>query len=207
MSLTRQLLMFPLVQRSDCLSNSIKSFYTKTGFVIRTLLMVLSLMSVSIQSVWASDKTDTIVPLHEQVQSLKKVVLELNRDLYLLEEELLFPSSTQLTVFVSTETANLFDLDSVSLEIDGKEVANYLYTEKQSAALKKGGVHRLHVGHLKSGTHQLVATFRGLGPKGRDYRRVAEHTFTKDTEAKFLEVSIVGQSKDLQPEFQVREWQ
>ncbi|MFC3151111.1 AraC family transcriptional regulator [Litoribrevibacter euphylliae] len=150
---------------------------------------------------------ETIVPLHEQVQNLKKVVLELNRDLYLLEEELLFPSSTQLTVFVSTETSNLFQLDSVSLEVDGKEVANYLYTEKQSESLNKGGVHRLYVGHLKTGDHQLVATFRGLGPKGRDYRRVTEHSFSKDTEAKFLEISIVGQSADLQPEFKVREWQ
>lgn len=176
---------------------------------LTALLLSLCAVMVFSQTVHGADKKsdDTIVPLHDQVQSLKKTVLELNRDLYLLEEELLFPSSTQLTVFVSTETANLFELDSVSLELDGKEVANYLYTEKQSSALKKGGIHRLFVGHLKTGTHQLVATFRGAGPKQRDYRRIAEHTFDKDTEAKFIEVSIVGQSEDLQPEFKVREWQ
>lgn len=176
----------------------------------RWIIAFFTLYSLMLSSVsFAANGVDeeTIVPLHEQVQNLKKVVLELNRDLYLLEEELLFPSSTQLTVFVSSETENLFKLDSVSLEIDGKEVANYLYTEKQSASLNKGGVQRLYVGHLKTGDHRLVATFRGLGPKGRDYRRVTEHAFSKDTEAKFLEISVVGQSEDLQPEFQVREWQ
>ncbi len=184
-------------------------FLSVQVFKVISSIVITCLISLMSMTAWSSEQksSETIVPLHEQVQSLKKVVLELNRDLYLLEEELLFPSSTQLSVFVSADTANLFELDSVSLEIDGKEVANYLYTEKQSAGLKKGGVHRLHVGHLKTGTHQLVATFRGAGPKGRDYRRVAEHSFSKDTEAKFIEISIAGQSKDLQPEFQVREWQ
>jgi hypothetical protein len=192
--------MYLLVQASN-------QFFSLSCFKLINKLCLLILLSFSMVAQASNAKEQTIEPLHEQVQSLKKVVLELNRDLYLLEEELLFPSSTQLTVFVSTETASLFDLDSVSLEVDGKEIANYLYTEKQANALKKGGIHRLHVGHLKSGDHQLVATFRGKGPKGRDYRRVAEHSFSKDTEAKFLEISIVGQSEDLQPEFQVREWQ
>ena len=169
------------------------------------LLLAFSQLAYAKESRAAEQKN--IVPLHDQVQSLKKVVLELNRDLYLLEEELLFPSNTQLTVFISSETANLFELDSVSLELDGKEVANYLYTEKQSMALKKGGIHRLYVGHLKSGEHQLVAVFRGLGPQNREYRRITEHAFSKSTEAKFVEVSIVGQTEDLQPEFKVREWQ
>lgn len=201
MNLMRQQLMF--------LSLPVFSSFRSCFNVAKVcVLSICALMLLNSATHAAGDKgSDTIVPLHDQVQSLKKTVLELNRDLYLLEEELLFPSSTQLTVFVSTETANLFELDSVSLELDGKEVANYLYTEKQSSALKKGGIHRLFVGHLKTGSHQLVATFRGAGPKQRDYRRVAEHTFDKDTEAKFIEVSIVGQSEDLQPEFKVREWQ
>ncbi|GAA3937562.1 AraC family transcriptional regulator [Litoribacillus peritrichatus] len=187
---------------------SVQVFKNFTRTSLFALLSAFSIAAWSANAWSANDNgSETIVPLHEQVQSLKKVVLELNRDLYLLEEALLFPSSTQVSVFVSVNTTNLFELDSVSLDIDGKEVANYLYTEKQSEGLKKGGVHRLHVGHLKSGSHQLVVTYRGVGPKGREYRRVKEHVFSKDTEAKFLEISIVGQSEDLQPEFQVREWQ
>ena len=38
--------------------------------------------------------------LDEDVQSLKKEVLDLNRDLFLLEEELLFPANSQVAFFI-----------------------------------------------------------------------------------------------------------
>ena len=81
--------------------------------------------------------------LDEDVQDLKKEVLDLNRDLFLLEEELLFPANSQVAFFVSLDVGEYFDLDSVSLRIDGREVANYLYTEREVEALHRGGVQRL----------------------------------------------------------------
>ena len=82
--------------------------------------------------------------LDQDVQDLKKEVLDLNRDLFLLEEELLFPANSQVAFFISMDVGEYFALDSVSLEIDGKEVANYLYTDREIDALLQGGVHRLH---------------------------------------------------------------
>src|SRR5580698_2313090 len=41
--------------------------------------------------------------LDGDVQGLKKEVLDLNKDLFLLEEELLFPANTQVAVFVSLD--------------------------------------------------------------------------------------------------------
>ena len=61
--------------------------------------------------------------LDEDVQDLKKEVLDLNRDLFLLEEELLFPANSQVAFFVSLDVGEYFKLDSVSLRIDGREVA------------------------------------------------------------------------------------
>src|SRR6476620_5156569 len=92
--------------------------------------------------------------LDADVQDLKKQVLDLNRDLFLLEEELLFPSNTQTAVFVSMDVGEFFGLDSVELKIDDKTVANYLYTERESEALIKGGVQRLFIGNLKAGEHE-----------------------------------------------------
>ena len=109
--------------------------------------------------------------LDEDVQDLKKQVLDLNRDLFLLEEELLFPSNTQTAVFISMDVGEFFGLDSVELKIDDKDVANYLYTEREADALLKGGVQRLFIGNLKAGEHELVAVFTGEGPHTRDYRR------------------------------------
>jgi hypothetical protein len=86
--------------------------------------------------------------LDEDVQSLKKEVLDLNRDLFLLEEELLFPANSQVAFFVSLDVGEYFELDSVNLKIDGKEVANYLYADREIGALARGGVHRVHMANL-----------------------------------------------------------
>ncbi len=144
--------------------------------------------------------------LDDNVQSLKKQVVELNRDLFTLEEELLFPSNTQVSVFVSMDIGNFFDLDSVSVKLNGKQVANYLYTDREVAALVRGGVQRIHIGNLKTGEHELVAIFTGKGPHGRDYKRGATTNFKKGLGPKYVELKIVDQTGNFQPEFAVKEW-
>jgi len=144
--------------------------------------------------------------LKEDVQTLKQQVLELNRDLFMLEEELLFPSNTQVSVFVSMDVGEFFQLDSVQLKIDGKEVADYLYTPRELEALVRGGVQRLHIGNLRNGDHELVAFFTGKGPKGRDYKRGATTTISKGLGPKYVELRIVDQTNNYQPEFDVKEW-
>ena len=145
--------------------------------------------------------------LDEDVQSLKKEVLDLNRDLFLLEEELLFPANSQVAFFVSLDVGEYFDLDSVNLKIDGKEVANYLYTEREADALARGGVHRVHMANLKTGDHELIAIFTGAGPNIRDYRRGATLTFDKGIGAKYIELEITDRVKKQQPEFVIKEWE
>ncbi len=145
--------------------------------------------------------------LDARVQDLKKEVKSLNRDLFILEEELLFPSSTQLAVFLSIDVGNFFRLDSVQLKIDDKVVANYLYTKRELEALGRGGVQRLYIGNVKAGEHELVAIFSGPGPNNREYRRGTTLKFTKGSAAKYLELKILDSSGKLQPEFVVREWE
>ena len=145
--------------------------------------------------------------LDQDVQSLKKEVLDLNRDLFLLEEELLFPANSQVAFFISMDVGEYFELDSINLKIDGKEVSNYLYTEREVGALIRGGVHRLHMANLKTGEHELIAVFTGKGPQVRDYRRGATMTFSKGIGAKYLELEITDRVKKQQPEFVIKEWE
>ncbi len=145
--------------------------------------------------------------LDQDVQSLKKEVLDLNRDLFLLEEELLFPANSQVAFFISMDVGEYFELDSVNLKIDGKEVANYLYTEREVGALLRGGVHRVHMANLKTGDHELVAVFTGKGPQTRDYRRGATLNFSKGIGAKYVELEITDRVKKQQPEFEIKEWE
>ncbi len=153
----------------------------------------------------ASD--DTTRGLDEQIQDLKKQVVDLNRDLFVLEEELLFPANTQVAVFVSMDVGDFFALDSVVLKIDNREVSNYLYTPREATALAKGGVQRMYVGNLKAGKHELVALFSGQGPNQRDYRRGATIQFEKGVGAKYLELKISDRARRAQPEFVVKDWE
>jgi len=144
--------------------------------------------------------------LDEEVQDLKKLAVDLNRDLFLLEEELLFPANTQVAIFVSMDVGEFFGLDSVEIKLDGKDVANYLYTDREGDALIRGGVQRVYIGNIKAGEHELVAVFTGEGTHARDYRRGTSLVFEKGIGPKYIELTITDRENKLQPEFVVKEW-
>ena len=144
--------------------------------------------------------------LDARVQDLKSDVIKLNRDLLVLEEELLFPASTQVALFVSMDVGKLFELDSVQIKLNDKQVTNYLYTPMEVQALHRGGVQRVFVGNLKSGSHEIVALFTGKGPHDRDYRRGTTIKFDKGAEPKYIELRIKDSTGKLQPEFDVKVW-
>jgi hypothetical protein len=145
--------------------------------------------------------------LDNRVQDLKSDVIKLNRDLLVLEEELLFPAGTQVALFVSMDVGKLFELDSVQIKLDDKLVTNYLYTPLEVQALHRGGVQRVFVGNLKTGTHEIVAFFTGGGPHARDYKRGTTIKFDKGNEPKYIELRIKDSGGKLQPEFDVKVWQ
>jgi hypothetical protein len=155
----------------------------------------------------ATDAAAGARTVDQDVQALKKELVDLNRDLFRLEEELLYPASTQVAVFLAVNVGTFFALDSVQIKMDGKEVANYLYTEREVQALHRGGVQKLFLGNLKSGEHELVAVFTGKGPHDRDYRRGTTVKFEKTVGAKYLELRITDRDSALQPEFAVRQWE
>jgi hypothetical protein len=171
---------------------------------------------LSLFALWAllasgASLADTPAPaaqsLDQDVQALKKQLIDLNRDLFKLEEELLYPASTQVAVFLSVDVGTFFALDSVQLKVDDKEVANYLYTEREVEALHRGGVQKLYLGNLKAGEHELTAFFTGKGPHDRDYRRGTTLKVDKTLGAKYVELRISDREASLQPEFVVRQWE
>jgi len=145
--------------------------------------------------------------LDQEVQGLKKDVIDLNKDLFVLEEELLFPANTQVAVYISMDVGAFFALDSVTVKIDNKQVKNYLYTAREADALLKGGVQQIYLGNLKVGKHELVAFFTGKGPVERDYRRGATINFDKGVGAKYLELKITDKVPKHQPEFAIKDWE
>jgi hypothetical protein len=140
-------------------------------------------------------------PLDSDLETVKQELLKLKRDLVILEEDLLFPASSQVAVFLSMDIGELFQLDAVTLKLNGKEVAHHLYTDKQIDALFRGGIQKLFVGNVQQGQNRLTAFFTGRGPSGRDYRRATTVEFEKSFEPAFVELAISDSTANYQPEF------
>ena len=145
--------------------------------------------------------------LDDRIQDVKGDVIRLNRDLLVLEEELLFPANTQVAVFVSMDVGKMFELDSLQLKLDDKLVASYLYSPLEVQALHRGGMQRVYLGNLKSGELEVLAFFTGKGPHFRDYKRGAMLKFEKGADPKYIELRIQDSTGKLQPEFDIRVWQ
>lgn len=174
---------------------------------IVTLVLLIFTASGFYSSQAIAQEINSEEALDSSIEALKKEVLSLNRDLFILEEDLLFPANTQFSIFLSMNAGQLFNLDSVQLKIDDKNVANHLYTERELQALKRGGIQRLHIGNLPSGEHEIVAIFTGVGPGGRDYRRGKTIVVEKSSEPQFVEFSIEDDESKEQPVFNARTWE
>jgi hypothetical protein len=178
----------------------------KTAFITFLAAVAASMPAFADEAAATTAPEDRSL-LDSEVQSLRREVVDLNRDLFMLEEDLLFPASTQVAVFVSMDVGTFFAVDSVQLKVDDKEVANYLYTEREQEALKRGGVQRLWLGNLKAGEHEITAFFVGQGPHERDYKRGTTLQVEKGVGAKYVELRISDKASKLQPEFVVKVWE
>ena len=144
--------------------------------------------------------------LDKDLADFKREVLEVNKRLLLLEEELLFPADTQVGIYVSLDVGHFFAPDSITLELDGEVIASHLYTEKEVRALRNGAVQRLAVANVKNGGHELVAFVTGDGPKGTEIRRGVNAQFEKGHGRHFVQLHIEDDSAKQQPRFRFRDW-
>lgn len=168
-----------------------------------SFLFIFLLITLTVTS-YAADKSPI---LEKQVQDIKTEVLNLNKELFILEEDLLFPANTQFSIFLSMDIGQFFSLDSVEVNIDEKNIANHLYTEREIKALKRGGVQRIYLGNISSGKHELVAFFTGKGPSKRDFKRGTTITIEKTSSPLFVELKIIDDLLKQQPIFKTKVWE
>jgi len=129
--------------------------------------------------------------LDEQVQEVKTDVLSIAAELNQLEEKLVYPSGTQVAVFVALAKGDQMRLDAVRIQIDGQLVAHYLYSAKELEALRKGGVQRIYVGNVATGEHKLEVLVDGK-LKDADINRTEHFTFRKEAKPKVVELTLAG---------------
>lgn len=169
---------------------------------LRSLVqLTLILMSLCSFFSYAEDSTPAA-----DTEALKESVLTLNRDLLILEEELLYPASSQIAIYLSMDLGTFFELDAVKVEIDNQLIVSELYSDKQTQALFRGGIQRLYVGNVKSGEHEISAIFTGRGPN-KDFKRGAKLIVSKTTDPLVLELRIQDSESQMQPKFDIKQWQ
>ncbi|MBX2809590.1 MAG: AraC family transcriptional regulator [Cellvibrionaceae bacterium] len=144
--------------------------------------------------------------ISKEIQHLKQEVVSLNKDLRLMEEALLFPSSTKFSVFVSVSSGRFFKLNSIKLKLDGQWVSAHLYSDKQRQALVQGGVQKLYVTNLNAGKHTVTAFFVGEGPNGREYKRGVDFAFEKGDTSGYLELIVTDDGAIQEPVFRIKQW-
>ena len=130
--------------------------------------------------------------LDEQVQEVKSDVLSISAELNQLEEKLLYPSGTQVAIFVALAKGDQMRLDAVRLQIDGQLVAHYIYSAKELQALRKGGVQRIYVGNVATGDHKLDVLVDGKLEGGADFNRTGQFTFRKEVKPKLVGLTLAG---------------
>ncbi len=164
---------------------------------LKGIILGISMLVLSVTSYAQEISSAQIKGLDEQVQEIKSDVLSIAAELNQLEEKLLYPSSTQVSVFVSLVSGETFRLDTAEIKLDGKAVAHHLYTFKELEALQRGGVQRIYTGNLRSGKHDLQISVSGKSVGGSGFQISETFTIDKGVGPKIVEVVLAAHNMTL----------
>ncbi len=159
--------------------------------IVASLAPILCVFSMLTPA--GAGETDVRI-LDEQVQEIKSDVLGIAAELNNLEERLLYPSGTQIAVFVEMAEKDTFRLDAIQVHIDGELAAHHIYSFKELEALEKGGVQRVYTGNVPTGQHEITVSVLGKLKNGNDYEQSGAYTFSKGVEPKTLGITLAGPS-------------
>jgi hypothetical protein len=171
----------------------------------RISLLMLLVWGFSFTSSAQDISGDEMRSLDGQVQEIKSDVLNIASELSNLEERLLFPSNTQISVFVSMAEDEEFRLDAVQIEINGEMATHHIYSFQELEALRKGGVQRAYTGNIVTGEHELRVTMLGKLANGKDFSESGSFAFSKGVKPKTLGITLAGPGLG-KSEIQVGDW-
>lgn len=154
---------------------------------------------------FAKERLHSFDDIDLQINALKKEMIELGRDIKVLEEVLLYPPEERVSIYLSMDIGKLFDLESVKLTINNEVLVNQIYSDREEHGFKQGAAQQLYLGNYAPGKYMLRAIFTGKGPHGRSFKRAVKFVFTKERRPKTLEIVIEDNMREQQPEFVIKE--
>ncbi|MDH3351078.1 MAG: hypothetical protein OEM60_00185 [Gammaproteobacteria bacterium] len=159
---------------------------------IRTFVLALLAAGLAAPGSAQDISGDELRSLDGQVQEIKSDVLNIASELSNLEERLLYPSNTQIAVFVSMAEDEAFRLDALQIEINGEMATHHIYSFQELEALQKGGVQRVYTGNIVTGDHELRVTMMGKLKSGKDFSLSDTFGFAKGVKPKALGITLAG---------------
>jgi hypothetical protein len=144
--------------------------------------------------------------IDQEVQAIKQEILDINRDLSSLEEELLYPPEHRLTIFLSLSSGTTMDLKTITIYLDEDTLVHHKYSKSEMEALRKGGVHKAYIGSIRKGKHVLQAQLRGTDRKDRVFDIVNNAAFTKRQSTKYVELRVSESSLRRVPRLTIQSW-
>lgn len=145
--------------------------------------------------------------LDEELERLSAEVASHSERVFALEQKVLHPANTRLAVFLTLQSRDALDLDSVELFVNGKPVASHLYSDRERASLEQGGIQQLFTGNLENGEHELKTVITARSADEDFVRRESTHRFRKRPGVLRLQMSLEARAPDYEPRVSFTEWE
>ncbi|MHA7808408.1 MAG: AraC family transcriptional regulator [Marinobacter adhaerens] len=152
-------------------------------------------------------KTSVAAGLDEELKELSTKVASHSEDVLALEQKVLHPANTRLAVFLTLQSRDALDLDSVELFVNGQPVASHLYSDRERTSLERGGIQQLFTGNLENGEHELKTVITARSADDDFVRRESTHKFRKRPGVLRLQMSLEARAPDYEPRVSFVEWE
>ncbi len=162
--------------------------------MLKVIILMTSIFMLNFSAFAEEVSREQIKGLDEQVQEIKSDVLSIAAELNELEEKLLYPTHTQVALFVSLAPDEKITVDSLGIQLAGKPVAHHLYTFKELEALRRGGVQRIYTGNIQTGEHEMQVTLIGKSGGGSDFKTTEMFKIHKDVGPRIVEIILAHES-------------
>tara|TARA_R110001583_G_scaffold195512_1_gene374780 strand:- start:8779 stop:9360 length:582 start_codon:yes stop_codon:yes gene_type:complete len=113
----------------------------------------------------------------EQLQALKLEMVQLNMDVRQLKAQGNNAAEHTVSLYLSLEVNDKFDLYNIKIVIDNKLMLNKNYSDKEINALKQGGVQKLYMKNMVKAKHRISAFILGTNKQGKTYKQGATGHF------------------------------
>lgn len=174
--------------------------------IMRTItLFLLAILTINVSAETVGSGAE-VSEINKEAVSIKQSVLELNRELYQLEEDLLSPATTRTSIYFSLSEGELFDPYSIKITFDDKQPIEHLYAERQLSALRQGAIQPLGNINIGPGVHTVKAVAKGVDKNGVARQLNLEERIEKHDKPLYVELKVQDNKKAQNAKLVLSQW-